>query len=67
MSKHYRVGLMFHFDPTGEHEELFDGMDTDTEERLIALMKSMVSEDIDRLVKYNEVWDALQVELIDED
>jgi len=55
-----RVGVMFEFYPDGEHEDLFEGM---TQKQIISNAKSMTSDDIDRLVKYNEVWDALQVEV----
>lgn len=62
MSKVYRVGLMFEFEPEGEHEDLFEGQN---EEQIIRSMKSMVSEDIVRLVKYNEEYESLQVEVIE--
>lgn len=62
MSKRYRVGLMFEFDPEGEHDFLFEGQN---EEQMILSMKSMVSEDIVRLVKYNEEYESLQVEVIE--
>jgi hypothetical protein len=53
-----KVGITFEFHPDGEHEDLFEGM---TEDEVIKYAKSMTSEDIDRLVKYNEVWDSLSV------
>ena len=62
MSKVYRVGLMFEFEPEGEHEDLFEGKD---EEQMIRSMKAMVSEDIVRLVKYNEEYESLQVEVVE--
>ena len=62
MSKVYRVGLMFEFEPEGEHEDLFEGQN---EEQIIRSMKSMVSEDIVRLVKYNEEYESLQVEVVE--
>jgi hypothetical protein len=62
MSKVYRVGLMFEFEPEGEHEDLFEGKD---EEQMIRSMKSLVSEDIVRLVKYNEEYESLQVEVVE--
>jgi|688.fasta_scaffold05142_27 hypothetical protein len=64
MSKVYRVGLMFEFEPEGEHEDLFEGKD---EEQMIRSMKAMVSEDIVRLVKYNEEYESLQVEVVEVD
>jgi hypothetical protein len=66
MPKVYRVGLVFNFEPEGEHAEMFEDMDK-TEEQLIAYMKNLVSEDIDRYVKYNEVFDALSVEITEVD
>jgi hypothetical protein len=64
MAKIYRVGLVFEFDPEGEHEDLFEGKD---EEQMIRSMKSLVSEDIVRLVKYNEEYESLQVEVVEVD
>jgi hypothetical protein len=66
MPKVYRVGLVFSFEPEGDHAEMFEDMDK-TEEQLIAYMKNLVSEDIDRYVKYNEVFDALSVEITEVD
>lgn len=63
MAKIYRVGLVFEFDPEGEHEDLFEGKD---EEQMIRSMKSLVSEDIVRLVKYNEEYESLQVEVVEQ-
>ncbi len=60
-----KVGVTFEFYPDGEHSDLFD--EEDTLDEIIAHAKSMTSEDIDRLVKYNEVWDALQVEVLTEE
>jgi hypothetical protein len=65
MSKVYRVGLVFNFEPNGEHAEMFEDMDK-TEEQLIDYMKNLVCEDIDRYVKYNEVFDGLSVEIIED-
>lgn len=62
MSKVYRVGIMFEFEPEGEHEELFEGQN---EEQMILSMKAMVSEDFVRLVKYNEEYEQLLVEVIE--
>jgi hypothetical protein len=59
-----KVGIAFEFYPDGEHSELFE--DEPTIEEIVAHAKSMTAEDIDRLVKYNEVWDALQVEVTSE-
>jgi hypothetical protein len=53
---------MFEFEPEGEHEDLFEGKD---EEQMIRSMKSLVSEDIVRLVKYNEEYESLQVEVVE--
>jgi hypothetical protein len=62
MSKVYRVGLMFEFEPEGDHADLFEGQN---EEKMILSMKSLVSEDIVRLVKYNEEYESLQVEVVE--
>lgn len=64
MSKIYKVGLVFEFDPEGEHAEMFEDMDK-TEEQLINYMKNLVCEDIDRYVKMNEVFDGLSVEIVE--
>ena len=53
---------MFEFEPEGEHEELFEGQN---EEQMILSMKAMVSEDFVRLVKYNEEYEQLLVEVIE--
>lgn len=66
MSKVYKIGLMFSFEPDGEHADIFEEMNK-TEEQLIAFMKNLVSEDIDRYVKYNEVFEALSVEIVEVD
>ena len=63
MAKIYRVGLVFEFDPEGDHADLFEGKD---EEQMILSMKSLVSEDIVRLVKYNEEYESLQVEVVEQ-
>ena len=65
MAKTYKIGLVFSFEPEGEHADIFEGMDK-TEEQLIVLMKNLVCEDIDRYVKYNEVFEGLSVEIIEE-
>jgi len=61
--KIYKIGLMFSFDPQGEHEEIFEDLMEKTEEQMVAYFKSLASEDIDNLVKYNEVYSSLQVEI----
>jgi hypothetical protein len=66
MSKVYRVGLVFNFEPEGEHADIFEEMDK-TEEQLISYMKNLVCEDIDRFVKYNEVFESLSVEIVEVD
>jgi hypothetical protein len=64
MSKVYKIGLVFNFEPEGEHADIFEEMDK-TEEQLISYMKNLVCEDIDRFVKYNEVFEALSVEIVE--
>ena len=63
MSRVIKVGITFEFYPDTEHEELFG--DEKTLEEIIVHAKSMTSDDIDRLVKYNEVYESLQVEVIE--
>jgi len=65
MAKIYKIGLAFLFDPEGEHKDMFEDMDK-TEEQLVSYMKNLVCEDIDRYVKYNEVFEALSVEITEE-
>jgi hypothetical protein len=43
MGKIYKVGVVFEFDPEGEHEELFEG---ESEEQMIRSMIRMAGEDI---------------------
>jgi hypothetical protein len=66
MSKVYKIGLVFNFEPEGEHADIFEEMDK-TEEQLISYMKNLVCEDIDRFVKYNEVFESLSVEIVEVD
>jgi hypothetical protein len=62
MAKIYRVGLVFEFDPEGDHADLFEGKD---EEQMIRSMKMLVSEDIVNLVKNYEDYGSLQVEVVE--
>jgi hypothetical protein len=64
MPKVYKIGLVFNFEPEGDHAEMFEDMDK-TEEQLINYMKNLVCEDIDRYVKMNEVFDGLSVEIVE--
>lgn len=43
MSKIYKVGIVFEFDPEGEHDFLFEDM---TEDEIKASMMRMATEDI---------------------
>lgn len=43
MAKRYKVGIVFEFEPQGEHEDLFEGM---TQEEIERSMISMATEDI---------------------
>jgi hypothetical protein len=43
MAKIYKVGIVFEFDPSGEHEDLFEDM---TEEEMVRDMVRMVNEDV---------------------
>jgi hypothetical protein len=64
MPRVIKVGITFEFHPDTEHEELFE--DEKSLEEIIAHAKSMTSDDIDRLVKYNEVYESLQVEVVEQ-
>lgn len=59
-----KVGLVFSFYPETDHEDLFEEM---TEDELVKYAKNLVCEDIDRLVKYGETYEALSVEIVTED
>ena len=64
MARVIKVGLEFAFYPDGEHEDLFDegaGI-----EELIRECRSMTAEDMDRLVKYGETYEALSVTITEE-
>ena len=58
-----KVGLVFSFYVDNEHEDLFEEM---TEEQMVHYAKQLVCEDIDRYVKYNEVYDGLSAEFVEE-
>lgn len=59
-----KVGLSFDFYPDGEHEDLFDeGADL---EQIVRQCRAMAAEDLDRLVKYNETYEALSVTILAE-
>ncbi len=64
MGRVIKVGVTFEFYPDGEHEDLFD--EDDDLEEIIRHCRSMTAEDIDRLVKYNEVYEALSVTISEE-
>ena len=64
MARVIKVGLVFEFYPDSDHEDLFDE-DEDLEE-IVRHCRSMTAEDIDRLVKYNEVYEALSVTISEE-
>jgi hypothetical protein len=59
-----KVGITFEFYPDTEHEDLFEEM---TEDEIVENAKSLFCEDIDRLVKYGETYDALSVEIVTKD
>lgn len=63
MSRVLKVGMVFTFDVDNEHEEMFEGM---TDEEKVAYAKGLVTEDIDRYVKYNEVYEGLFAEFVEE-
>ena len=59
-----RVGITFEFYPDTDHEDLFEEM---TEDEIVQNAKNLTCEDIDRLVKYGETYEALSVEVLTED
>ena len=59
-----KVGLSFEFYPDGEHEDLFD--EGDDLEQIVRQCRAMAAEDLDRLVKYNETYEALSVTILAE-
>lgn len=64
MSNRYlKVGLVFTFDLSNEHEEMFEEM---TDEEIVNYAKGLVTEDIDRFVKYGETYEALSAEFVEE-
>lgn len=62
MSKIYKVGVVFEFDPKGEHDFLFEGM---TKKEMIRSMISMVSEDLFRFSSSGEVERMIVVEEVE--
>jgi hypothetical protein len=64
MGRVIKVGVTFEFYPDGEHEDLFD--EDDDLEEIIRHCRAMAADDIDRLVKYNEVYEALSVTISEE-
>jgi hypothetical protein len=63
MEKIYKVGLVFDFDPSGEHDFLFDeGM---TEEQMILEMRRMVTNDVMVLSDSGDLYRQLDVWTID--
>ena len=58
-----RVGMTFEFYPDTDHEDLFEEM---TEDEIVENAKNLVCDDIDRLVKYGETYEALSVEVLTE-
>ena len=64
MARVIKVGLSFEFYPDGEHDFLFDE-DADLEQ-ILRECRAMAAEDIDRLVKYGEAFEALSVTITEE-
>lgn len=65
MSRVIRVGVTFEFYPDSEHEDLFS--DDASLEEIVRHCRAMAADDIDRLVKYNETYEALSVTISEED
>ena len=62
MSKIYKVGVTFEFDPKGEHDFLFEGM---SKEQMIRSMTSMVVEDLFRFSASGEIARMINVEEVE--
>lgn len=60
MARTIKIGVVFEFYPDTEHAELFEGKTLD---EIITNAKDMTTEDIHSLVKYNEVFENLSVEV----
>lgn len=60
MARVIKVGVVFEFYPDTEHAELFENQTLD---EIIANAKDMTTEDIHSLVKYNEVFENLSIEI----
>jgi len=63
MAKIYRVGLMFEFDPEGEHEFIFEGMN---EEDIKSNILRLATEDIYSLANSNEIFRSLTLEVVEQ-
>lgn len=63
MAKIYRVGLIFEFDPEGEHNFIFEGM---SKEDIELRIRDMAVEDIYRLANSNDILSSLNVEVIEQ-
>lgn len=62
MSKIYKVGVVFEFDPEGEHDFIFEGM---TKAEMIRSMTSMVIEDLFRFTASGEIARMINVEEVE--
>ena len=56
-----KVGVVFEFYPDTEHEDAFEGM---SQKEIVAYARGLACEDIENLVKYNELFDALRVDVV---
>jgi len=61
MPRTIKVGLVFEFEPDGEHEDLFEGMN---EKQIIQFARAMTAEDICRVVDSGDLNRQLFVEVI---
>ena len=57
-----KVGVVFEFYPDTEHEDAFEGMTSQAE--IVAYARHLACEDIENLVKYNELFEALRVDVV---
>lgn len=62
MAKIYKVGVVFTFEPEGEHEDLFEDMNT---EEMVSYMNDMVVDDLFRYVASGEIARMISVEEIE--
>lgn len=63
MSKTYKVGVFFNYNPEGEHKDAFEGM---TEEEIRNEILDLAYEDISRLVYEGNLYPSLDIEVTED-